>query len=144
IPDARMTASSYWDFAHAPWNGRLYNVYVSDSVNRGMWTAGHTSVGQYLQVDIGRLAGVTKVATQGRPWQDTQFVTSYKIGYSTDLINWAIYREGGIEKVFPGNTDASSTVFNYFTAPFPARGVRFIAQSWYRYISMRVEIYGCG
>ncbi|EDO34668.1 predicted protein, partial [Nematostella vectensis] len=144
IPDACMTASSYYDNGYEPRNGRLKNVYVSDSVNRGMWSARRNLVGEYLQVDVGRLVGVTKVATQGRQWQFTQYVTSYKIGYSTDLSNWAIYRKGGIDKVFPGNTDTSSIVYNHLAAPLPARGVRFIAQSWADHISMRVEIYGCG
>ncbi|EDO34514.1 predicted protein, partial [Nematostella vectensis] len=144
IPDERMTASSYYSYGYEPWNGRLNNVYTSDLVNRGMWTAKYRFVGQYLQVDVGRLVNVTKVATQGRPWQILQYVASYKIGYSSDLINWIIYREGGIDKVFPGNTDANSTVFNHLAAPLPARGIRFIAQSWLDHISMRVEIYGCG
>ncbi|EDO39488.1 predicted protein, partial [Nematostella vectensis] len=150
IPDARMTASSYYTDGYEPRNGRLNNEFVNYTVNRGMWTAKHKAVGEYLQVDVGRLVGVTKVATQGRPSTVyIQYVTSYKIGYSSDLINWIIYREGGIRnfyifQVFPGNKDVSSPVYNHFTAPLPARGVRFIAQTWNLDISMRVELYGCG
>ena len=46
-------------------------------------------------------------------------------------------------KVFNGNTDRHSIVYHQFTRPFTAIHVRFYPRTWYSWISMRAEVYGC-
>ncbi|CAH1255660.1 MFGE8 [Branchiostoma lanceolatum] len=47
------------------------------------------------------------------------------------------------KQVFPGNTDRNTPVTNLLDDPVDARYVRFLPQSWYGWMSMRVEILGC-
>ena len=48
-----------------------------------------------------------------------------------------------IFQVFDGNTDRHSIVYHQFLRPFTAINVRFYPKSWYSWISMRAEVYGC-
>ena len=61
IPDARMTASTYYYSSHYPYYGRL-----NGSRGNGAWCA-KTTTGKtdYLQVDMGVVQSVCAVATQG-------------------------------------------------------------------------------
>ncbi|XP_066270904.1 EGF-like repeat and discoidin I-like domain-containing protein 3 [Branchiostoma lanceolatum] len=80
---------------------------------------------------------------QGRNTED-QWVTSYEIQYSIDMINWTTYAgSDDSEMVFPGNVDRSLPVTNLLNNPVDARYVRFVPQSWLGSIAMRVEIAGC-
>ena len=45
-------------------------------------------------------------------------------------------------QVFRGNKDRNTVVRNALVPPIRARYVRIYALSWYRHISMRVELYG--
>ena len=95
IPDARMTASSFYNTAYYPYYGRL-------QVNRGYggWCAKTSSVGtEYLQVDLGTVLDVCALATQGNQ-KEGQRTTTYKVHMSTDGINWNTYKEQSIEKVW--------------------------------------------
>ncbi|EDO35608.1 predicted protein [Nematostella vectensis] len=90
ISDSAITASSFFSDNLRPFNGRL---------NRpSAWASATRSPGEYIQVDLGRVTTVTKVATQGNPGY-YEWVNSYKISYSSDLSTWQVYREGGQEKV---------------------------------------------
>ena len=94
ILDSAITASTYYNNQLGPANARL-------NLNRGWcaWTT--TDAGEqsgWIQVDLGYIIWVTGVATQGRcVWQ--QWVTSYKVSYSTDGQNWEFYDESGSTKV---------------------------------------------
>ena len=84
VPDARMTASSYY--------GRLNG-------DRGYtaWCAATDKI-DYLQVDMGAVHSVCAVATQG----DTAYphwTISYKVHLSTDEVTWSSYKENNVEKV---------------------------------------------
>ena len=46
-------------------------------------------------------------------------------------------------QIFDGNTDRHSIVYHQFTRPFTAVYVRIYPRTWYGWISMRAEIYGC-
>ncbi|EDO30745.1 predicted protein, partial [Nematostella vectensis] len=142
IGDSAITASSINpDLGYVP---RYARLNAPSSANNG-WIAGPRAAGEYLQVDLGRVVAVTKVATQGRR-NSPMWMKTYNIGYSTDLSTWHVYREGGNaqspHKVFTGNSDQHTVVYGSFEEPIHARGIRFIAQSWEWHISFRVEIYG--
>ena len=95
IPNRAVTASSYGR-THEPWLARLNNIQTSGST--GSWSARRNSIGQYLQTDLGKERVINKIATQGRPSLD-QWVTSYKLLFSSDGANWNEYQNNGVVKV---------------------------------------------
>ncbi|EDO26300.1 predicted protein, partial [Nematostella vectensis] len=141
INDSAITASGNYNSWSRAEYGRLNNMGVSDT-HYGMWMASRNRAGEYLQVDLGQAVIVTKVATQGRPDAD-RWVPSYKIGYSSDLTTWLVYRDDGQEKVFIGNSDRNTIVYGIFEPPILARGIRFVVETYQEQPALRVEIFGC-
>ncbi|XP_078697438.1 uncharacterized protein LOC144925334 [Branchiostoma floridae x Branchiostoma belcheri] len=140
IPDDSITASSWYTLGvgYEPYRGRLNGV-----AGAGVWSVRTRTIGEWLQVDLGEMKTVTGTIIQGRSNQP-QWVTSYKLQYSVDGRSWITYASSdGSEKVFQGNTDRNTPVTNLLDSPTDARYVRFLPQSWYRWMSMRVEVLGC-
>ena len=96
IPNEAVKASSFWTSEYEPWQARLNNVQRSGS--SGSWSSHPSAIGQYLQIDLGKERVVNKIATQGRPSSD-QWVTSYKLLFSSDGANWNEYQNDGVVKV---------------------------------------------
>ena len=96
IPNQNVTASSYYAPGYESWQARLNNVQKSGST--GSWSTLLKTIGQYLQIDMGKERVVNKIATQGRP-SDDQWVTSYKLLFSSDGSNWNEYQNNGVVKV---------------------------------------------
>ncbi|XP_048576945.1 retinoschisin isoform X2 [Nematostella vectensis] len=142
INDSAITASSNYNAWTRAEYGRLNNREEVSNSHHGMWMASRNRAGEYLQVDLGQAVIVTKVATQGRPTTD-RWVTSYKIGYSSDLTTWLVYRDDGQEKVFSGNSDRNTIVYGIFEPPILARGIRFVVETFEQMPALRVEIFGC-
>ncbi|XP_035689584.1 lactadherin-like [Branchiostoma floridae] len=140
IPDDRITASSFFGPDHEPYRGRLNGV-----AGESAWVPRYNTIGQWLQVDLGKMKNLTGTIIQGRQNAD-QWVTSYKLQYSTDGTSWTTYADSDgseMAMVFKGNADRSYPESNLLTNPVDARYVRFLPQSWYRHISMRVEVLSC-
>ena len=92
IPNARMTASSYYNNNTYPFYGRLTGWGY-----RAWCTKTKTDRTDYLQVDMGAVHTVCAVATQGyRIWH---WITSYKVHLSEDGVTWNSYKENDVEKV---------------------------------------------
>ncbi|XP_048587808.1 EGF-like repeat and discoidin I-like domain-containing protein 3 [Nematostella vectensis] len=138
ISDSAITASSYVDNTFTT----LLPSYGCLNHEKA-WVSGPKSPGEYLQIDLGRVTTVTKVATQGNPNWPEEGTKSYKIRYSTDLSTWKLYREGGQEKVFPGNTNRNTVVYGVLAQPIVARGIRIIAVTFKWRPALRVEVYEC-
>ena len=86
IPDARMSSSSHYDKYFA-FYGRL-----NGSRGRGGWCARtKNDRGDHLQIDMGEVHSVCAVATQGK--LTGSYVTSYKLYFSIDGVNWMVYTE---------------------------------------------------
>ena len=96
IQDSAMSASSTSGSSYAAKFGRL-NMVASSSSD-GCWAAGSANSKQWLQIDLGTLTTITKVATQGRP-NSAQWVTSYSISYSINNSYWAHYTVDGEKTV---------------------------------------------
>ncbi|EDO34396.1 predicted protein [Nematostella vectensis] len=139
ITEGQMTASSYLEKYGMPSLARLNNKHIP-AVTNGCWVPKVKDNNQWLQIDIARIVGVSRVATQGND-ASIWWVTSYMIGYSLDGSVWSVYQENGAE--FPGNTDRSSIVYNRLSPPVATRLIRFYPKGWNVNISLRVEIYGC-
>ncbi|XP_066300020.1 uncharacterized protein [Branchiostoma lanceolatum] len=137
IPDASITASSYYHHPYAPYRARLNGV-----IDAGAWIARNAG-GQWLQVYLGEIKRVTGTIIQGRYNYD-QWVTSYKLQYGVNWTTRVTYEDSdGTAMVFPGNRDRNTPVTNLLTNPVDARYVRFLPQTWHVHISMRAEILGC-
>ena len=95
IPDARMTASSFYYSTYRPSYGRL-----NESSGAGGWCSKTKSDRtDYLQVDMGEVRFLCGVATQGLQGSSV-WTTSYKLQLSTDGITWNTYQETNIAKVW--------------------------------------------
>ncbi len=93
ISDASITASSSYSSGYGPPSARLRRKVGSCS-----WLAASDPKTSWLQVDFGKKAIVTGVATQGS-CSETQWVKSYVIWYSDDAASWKYYKEEGAKKV---------------------------------------------
>ena len=100
LPNSAITASSVWPHpGHESWLARLNNVPIN-GMFWGSWSAASNEAGQWLQIDLGEERLVTKLATQGRPSpHSAQWVTSYKILFSSDNVKWEEYKENDFVKV---------------------------------------------
>ena len=93
IPDDHVTASSVLEDNHGPGNARLH--FQSGSGRTGAWSAKNNDKNQWLQVDLGSLAVITEIATQGRHGSP-QWVKSYTISYSLDGDDFHTYDNGKV------------------------------------------------
>ena len=100
IPNGAVTASSTYTPSAGcePWQARLNNSQTSGS--HGSWSPAQNNIAQYLQIDLGKERVVNKIATQGRPSTVYfQWVTSYKLLFSSDGAKWNEYQINGVVKV---------------------------------------------
>eukprot|EP00058_Branchiostoma_floridae_P016425 XP_002601913.1 hypothetical protein BRAFLDRAFT_86397 [Branchiostoma floridae] len=133
IPDGSITASSALP-DNPPHAGRL------DS--NSYWAASQNRIGEWLQVDLGKRTRVTGTIIQGS--SSGSWITFYKLQYSDDGTRWTTYvGSDGSDKIFAGNTDASTAVTNELENPVKARYVRFVVQEWNGAITMRFDVAGC-
>ncbi|XP_060074006.1 hemocytin-like [Ylistrum balloti] len=110
----------------------------SGNVLIGAWAAGTLDTSQYLQVEFPTPKTISAVATQGRHGCCKQWVTSYKIQYSTDCNTWTT-----LPQTFTGNTDEDTVVNNTLTAQVTAKCIRVNPVTWNHHIAMRMDIIGC-
>ncbi|CAH1273114.1 MFGE8 [Branchiostoma lanceolatum] len=94
-------------------------------------------------VDLGQESRVYGVITQGRP-DYGQWARTYKLSFSTDGGNWTTYADtDGSDKLFQGNYDRSSPVYNFLDSPVTTRHVQFHPRTYQSRPVMRVEVLGC-
>lgn len=138
ITDSHITASSMWDANHYPGRARLGITRVGSLV--GSWSAKTNDVKQWIQIDLSRITRVTYVAIQGREDLD-QWVTSYSLQYATH--NGSHYIGYNGDQVFGGNFDQHTVVDHHLRPNIIARFIRILPKTWYKHISLRLEVYGC-
>ena len=95
-PDPMFRASSSYNFYCAARNARLHQRRAGR--NGGAWCSRQRNNRQWLQVDFGTDAVVTRVCTQGRHNSD-QWVTSYYVSFSSRGQRFITYKEGRRTKV---------------------------------------------
>ena len=96
LPDSALSSSSQYNGYAGPENARLH-FYAEDG-RYGAWVAQKQDHNQWLQVDFGVEAVITRIATQGR--QDAaQWVKEYTLRYSTDGFYFKQYQPSGYTKV---------------------------------------------
>ncbi|XP_072175647.1 adipocyte enhancer-binding protein 1-like [Diadema setosum] len=136
IPDASITASSKFDNNFGPEKGRLNGSTA--------WVTSATRYGQWIQVDLEHPTCIVGLATQGRR-NNPQWVTEYKVGCGLQAEGIVMVTEnsssGVSEKVFSGNEDQDTVVYNGLPEPHVCRFVRVYPVSWNYHPSMRMELY---
>lgn len=140
LTDRAFTASSFWanDLAgHGPPNARMGRTHTVSN-----WSAGSNVPNQWLQVDLGVSSIIRAIGTKGRSRDWDQWVTSYRLSYSDDAVNWRTYQQNGADVTFPGNSDRNTEVRHNLPAEITARYLRFHPLTWHGHITMRVEAYG--
>lgn len=119
ISDGAFTASNSYDQHHRPSLGRL-NL-LGNGKDVGAWCPRVKN--QWLQIDLGDITAVTKVATQGR-YNTEDRVRTYKLSYSVDGIHWTWYKQRAGDRV---NTTFTMNVFSF---SLPAMGSQILNRLW--------------
>ena len=91
VPSTAIAASSQHNSYYGPDRARLRKQ--AEGSYGGGWVAQYNDAKQFLQFDLGKVAKVTAVATQGRSDADWM-VTSYTVAYSVDGGSFTPYGEG--------------------------------------------------
>jgi len=98
------------------------------------WSAARNTIGEWMQIDLGKESCVSGVITQRRK-NSGQRVTSYKLSYSTDGSSFT-----ELSQVFSANDANDESKVTHSFAAVQARYVRFIVQTWEHHISMRAAV----
>ncbi|EGC33264.1 hypothetical protein DICPUDRAFT_56540 [Dictyostelium purpureum] len=101
------------------------------------WSASINDDKQYIMAGSLVVSEFVAIATQGRGDFD-QWVTSYKIRYSYDNVQWFDYNNG---QIFKGNTDRNTVVTHVFPQPLRARSIALHPVTFNAHISLRWELY---
>lgn len=136
----QLTTPNSMRGAYSVWEDRGLNYGLKNCGNSmidssGGWCSGANNVGQWIQLDNGKLGSISGVITQGRK-DAPQWVSSYKVKYKDESGSW--WDIDG--KIFPGNTDRNTKVTTTFSKPVRARYIRIYPQEWNGHISMRADI----
>ncbi|XP_078348205.1 uncharacterized protein LOC144633246 isoform X1 [Oculina patagonica] len=125
-------------------------MYVASNARLGYkgnwpWQTLTLVPGEWIQVDLGWITMVTKIATQGSP-NEPRWVTDYKVSYSLIGGYFKFYRQpsnNSFDMVFQANIDNNNTVFNTLDPAIVARFIRLHPVKFHGWISLRMELFGC-
>ncbi|XP_031554437.1 retinoschisin-like [Actinia tenebrosa] len=144
IPDSAIMSSSTYGAGTSPSGGKYARLHnIATGLDSCCWAPAYPTAGQYLQVDLGQVKIVKRVATQGRDGNQVKYVTKYTIKWSIDGQTWEDHKENDVVKVFDGNVDHFTVVTNSLKDKIITRYIRLVVQEWYGYIELRMELYGC-
>ncbi|EGC39279.1 hypothetical protein DICPUDRAFT_91250 [Dictyostelium purpureum] len=101
------------------------------------WCASINDKNQFIVAGSFVLNSFVAISTQGRGDSD-QWVTSYKIKYTSDNITWIEYNNG---QIFNGNSDRNTVVTHVFPQPIRARSISIHPVTFQNHIALRWELY---
>lgn len=144
ISDSQIKASEYLTY----WEPRLARLNNAGSYNA--WSIEKTAldfpIKPWIQVDMQKEVVVTGIQTQGaKHYLKSCFTTEFQVAYSSDQINWQIFRGNSKKNVmyFTGNSDASTIKENRLDPPIVARYIRIHPTKSYNRPTLRLELQGC-
>ena len=138
IPDFAITASSWLDWRNEPQNGRLYSSYREGDEAYG-WSPRQNVVGEWLQVDLGTVVMVTKIATQGS-YSYMEWVIQYSIEYSE---NGTEFQQHENKELLTDTSDENTIIGNNLSPPIRGQFIRIYSRLFCNFITLRIELYGC-
>jgi hypothetical protein len=133
-PDSMRSASSV--HGDRGLNYKLQRCGDSMIDSAGGWCSKHNKVGQWIQLDNGKLSTISGIITQGRKDAD-QWVKSFRVKYKDQGGSW--WDVDG--KTFPGNKDRNTKVTTTFSKPVRARYIRIYPQTFHGHMSMRADMF---
>jgi hypothetical protein len=133
-PDSMRSASSV--HGDRGLNYKLQRCGDSMIDSSGGWCSKHNKVGQWIQLDNGKLSTISGIITQGRKDAD-QWVKSFKVKYKDQDGSW--WDVDG--KTFPGNKDRNTKVTTTFSKPVRTRYIRIYPQTFHGHMSMRADMF---
>jgi len=137
IPDNQITASSQYSTGYQAAYGRL-NGDRGDG-----WCAKEAGRNDdWLQVHLGKTIEVCGIASQGDR-NGNEWVTDFKLSYSTDGKNWTPYKDAnGAEVEFHRQGDSNTVDHHKLPVTVTARYLRFNPTKRHTWNCLRVEVYG--
>lgn len=133
ITNDQLSASSVYGKNYLPaWKGRLN--YPSKG-----WAPKYLNAGQWIQIRFDREHTIFAIATQGAKGI-SQWVKTYTVKYSNDGVKFADYNNS---QVFIANKNSNTVVRNELKLKLKAKFVRVCPKTWFTWIVMRLEFYGC-
>ena len=96
IKTTPSTKDTAFKFSLRPTTSQLRSIYIflSGSFNGG-WISQYQDAFQFLQIDLGKVTKVTRIAHQGRAdagwWTKT-----FTLSYSNDGANFILYKNGEV------------------------------------------------
>ena len=112
VPDSSFSASS----SHG--NALLARYARLNNIKHNGWSPSPTDLNtgnSYLQVDLGAIYKLCRIATQGNRMGD-HWTKSYKLQLSVNLITWEYYQENGFDRVSTFYTDIRKRLSHFFRA----------------------------
>ncbi|KAN0052969.1 hypothetical protein ACTA71_012468 [Dictyostelium dimigraforme] len=134
-----LRTSTNYNGVHTQFNALLnYKNHGTNTIDGSeAWCSSILDVNQFIVAGCEVPRTFMCVAIQGRGDVD-QWVTSFKIRYSLDNVNWFEYRNGA---AIPGAKDRNTVVNHFFDAPIRARSIAIHPLTWNNHISLRCEFY---
>jgi hypothetical protein len=134
VPQEFRTGTNPWRIASKRATMKTSNLGRLDS-GRG-WFAEKSKVGNWYQMDNGKIAKIVGVAIKGRKDCCDQWVKTFKVKYY-DAGTWKDV-DGGA--TFTGNTDRDTQVEVKFATPVTTRYIRIYPQTWNKHMSLRAGL----
>ena len=123
------------------------SVYADDPIGTGYgkgslgsiqaWSAKNNVIGEWYQIDNGKVGKISGIAMRGRANTD-QWVKTFKVMVKGVSGTWVDVDDG---EGFTGNTDRDTQVNVFFDTPVEARYIRIYPQTWNSHMSLRADIY---
>ena len=93
IPNSAITATSSYSDSYLPQYARLDNTLPSN-VHAAWFPKSHDD-GQFIQVDLGEITKITRIATQGR-YKVGHYTKNYYVTYSVEGGPYLAYKENQV------------------------------------------------
>ncbi|XP_021950290.2 discoidin domain-containing receptor 2 [Folsomia candida] len=147
IPDAALSASSYYVNLVGPHQARLNNEEAG-----GAWCPKEPiSAGarkrEWLQISLNETHLISGVQIQGRHGKGTgqEFTEEFEVEYWREGFQaWRKYYRFDSKKIFPGNSDTVTAVTAKLRPPLIAKMIRILPYSkGVRTVCIRIELLGC-
>ncbi|KAM9999597.1 hypothetical protein ACTFIZ_008071 [Dictyostelium cf. discoideum] len=134
-----LRTSTNYNGVHTQFNSVLNFKNGTPNTQGGSeaWCAAILDTNQYIIAGSENPKTYVSLAIQGRGDMD-QWVTSFKVRYTLDGVNWKEYRNGS---AIAGNSDRNTVTTHFFDQPIRARSIAICPLTWNTHISLRFELY---
>ncbi|XP_022083856.1 neuropilin-2-like [Acanthaster planci] len=157
ITDGQLTASSYANLDHAPWEGRLNgnSSWMPDPAEFNQ--SAPADARPYLQIDFLERVKVTGLVVQGGGGADTlsgNWVEEFTVLIAHDPVGGAwdkvgLYKDTvsqygpALPKIFEANKEPNCVRSMFFEEAIYTRYLQINPTQWHGQVALRLEVIGC-